>query len=133
MSRVLTLMVLSVVTVAEPQPYVAHATLEYRGPVAYSDRMTETLFYVESDGRHVSAIRFDGQILWTRDPYAEVGLERSPYRVKDRKIVSIGRSDVSWLPKKFDRKRLYLSIAFNSTDFGVVDSASGVFTYLGRN
>jgi hypothetical protein len=133
MSRVLAAAFLAAVAATEPQPYVGHFTLPYRGPVAYSDRATETMFYVESDGRHVSAIRFDGNVAWTRDPYVEAHLERAPYRVKHRRIVSIGRTDPAALPEGFDRKKLFVSIAFDSTDFGIIDTATGKFTYLGRD
>ena len=133
MSWTLGATLLMMVAATEPQPYAGHFTLDYRGPLTYADRATETLFYVESDGRHISAIRFDGKVVWTRDPYADAELDRAPYRVKDRKIVSIGRAEPARLPKGFDRRKVYLSIAFNSTDFGVVDASNGNFTYFGRD
>jgi hypothetical protein len=114
----------------------------YRGPVAYADRATETLFYVESDGRHVSAVRFDGHVLWTRDLHSdaqrvlwsreqsddEAELDRL-FRddVRDRKIVSIEPTEPQ------DQAKVCLSITFSSGDFGVIDATSGRFIWLGRD
>jgi hypothetical protein len=114
----------------------------YRGPVAHPDRATETLFYVESDGRHVSAVRFDGHVLWTRDLYSdaqrvlwsreqsddEAELDRL-FRgdVRDRKIVSIEPAEPQ------DQGKVCLSITFTSGDFGVIDATSGRFVWLGRD
>ena len=131
----------------ESQSSVDRDPREYRGPIAYSDPATETLFYAESNGRHVSAIRFDGNVLWTRDLYNDVRKalwtrERSDdaeldrrFRgdVKDRKIVSISRYDTRGAPETFDRRKVYLSIGFTSGDFGVADAADGKFIFLGRD
>jgi len=110
MNLILGMALWSMILAGESQPYVSHFTLAYRGPVAYSDSGTKTIFYVESDGRHVSAIQFDGKVAWTRDPYSEGQLERMPYRVKDRKIVSIGRTDPSGLPKGLWEEALSLDL-----------------------
>ena len=37
-------------------------------PHTYRDPDSGIIFYVETDGRHVSAINPDGKILWSRDP-----------------------------------------------------------------
>ena len=120
----------------------AHSGFVYRGPVAHADRATETLFYVESDGRHVSAVRFDGNVLWTRDLYSDVkrvvwSREESDdeaeldrlFRgdVRDRKIVSIERAQAH------GQAKVCLSITFTSGDFGVIDATSGTFIWLGRD
>ena len=39
----------------------------------YFDPQTRTVFYVETDGRHLSAIGPDGTLLWTRNPYVDTG------------------------------------------------------------
>jgi hypothetical protein len=90
-----------------------------RCPVAYWDRGSETTFYVESDAHHLSAVRFDGIVLWTRDLYSdakgvlwkrelppdEAELDRLLRGdVKDRKIVSVSRADGP------DRHKIYLGI-----------------------
>jgi hypothetical protein len=114
----------------------------YRGPVAYVDRATETVFYVESDGRHVSAVRLDGTVLWTRDLYSDVkkviwSRDQSENDakfdrllrgdVRDRKIASIARAESA------DQAQVCLSVAFTSGDVGVVDATSGTFISLGRD
>jgi hypothetical protein len=136
---------------ANPQPRISHFTLEYRGPVAYSDRAAQTVFYAESDGHHLSAIGFDGKVLWNRDLYADTekvlkelskhnppgdsGLERmlQEERIR-RKIVSINRAaDPSPSPKNDDRKKVFLSIAFSSADFGIIDASTGSLVQWGRD
>jgi hypothetical protein len=37
-------------------------------PGTYRDVDSGIIFYVESDGRHVSAISSEGKILWSREP-----------------------------------------------------------------
>ena len=113
-----------------------------RCPVAYWDRGTGTTFYVESDAQQLSAVRFDGTVLWTRDLCADAkGVlwkrELSPDEAeldrllrgdaKDLKIVSVSRADGP------DRNKIYLAIAFSSADFGVVDATDGKFISLGRD
>jgi hypothetical protein len=104
----------------------------FRGPIAYADAALKTVFYVESDGRHVSAIGFDGKVLWTRDPFADAKLEA--YRVADPRIVRIGRSDglgpSAWKP---DAQATYIGITFNSTQFGILNTKTGEFTDGGRD
>jgi hypothetical protein len=68
---------------------IAHATLPYRGPVAYSDKRLQRVFYVESDGLHLSCIGFDGKVMWTRVPFVDAKLE--PYRMEKPRIVFIGQ------------------------------------------
>jgi hypothetical protein len=136
---------------ANPQPRISHFTLEYNGPVAYSDRAAQTVFYAESDGHHLSAIGFDGKVFWTRDLYADTekvlkelskrnppgdsGLERMLQEERSRrKIVSINRAaEPNTSPKGDDRKNKYLSIAFSSADFGIIDAATGNIVQWGRD
>src|SRR4051812_12323564 len=40
-------------------------------PTTFKDADSGIVFYVESDGRHVSAISPDGKILWSRDPFLD--------------------------------------------------------------
>jgi len=73
----------------DTEQYIAHATLPYRGPVAYSDKRLQRVFYVESDGLHLSCIGFDGKVMWTRVPFVDAKLE--PYRMEKPRIVFIGQ------------------------------------------
>src|SRR5262249_10957891 len=70
---------------AQTTTYIGHARLPYRGPVAYADKKLQVMVYAETDGRHVSAINFDGRVLWTRNPFVDAHLK--PYRVAEPKIV----------------------------------------------
>lgn len=102
--------------------FVAHATDPYRGPVAYSDKKLQRLFYVESDGQHLSCISFDGKVMWTRVPFVDARLK--PYRMERPRIVSIGQP----LPWMLDKtKGTFVLINFESTQFGIVDVDSGGF------
>jgi len=136
---------------ASPQPHISHFTLEYHGPVAYSDQASQTIFYAESDGHHISAIGFDGTVLWTRDLYADTEKvlkslsKHDPLADSDlgrmlqeergrRKIVSINRSvGLGASPKSDDRNKAYLSIAFSSADFGIIDASTGSIVLWGRD
>jgi hypothetical protein len=108
--------------------YVAHATDPYRGPVAYSDKKLQRVFYVESDGQHLSCIGFDGKVMWTRVPFVDARLK--PYRMEKPRIVSIGQP-LPWMLAK--TKGTFVAINFESTQFGIVDADSGTFYFLGQD
>jgi hypothetical protein len=97
-------------------------------PVAYADAALKTVFYVESDGRHLSAITFEGKILWTRNPFVDAKLE--PYRYPEPRIIAVGPSQGLVKP---DPKVTFIAIRFNSSQFGVVDTRTGDFTFLGQD
>ena len=88
-------------------------------PHTYKDAESGIVFYVESDGRHVSAISPAGQILWSRDPFADAHLPF--YRTHTPRIVFIGR----W--------RGSVAISFDSTQSGDLDIKTGNFTFTGQN
>jgi hypothetical protein len=128
MLRLLALAALFVTTSAAAEQYIAHATLPYRGPVAYADKTLQVVFYAETDGRHLSAITFDGKVLWTRSPFVDAKLK--PYRMAEPRIVRIGRP-LPWMIK--GAKGSFVAISFESTQFGLVDVKSGDFTFLGQD
>jgi hypothetical protein len=129
MLRILVVAFLCVLTAAvSADQYVAHATLPYRGPVAYSDKKLQRVFYVESDGQHLSCIGFDGKVMWTRVPFVDARLE--PYRMEKPRIVFIGQP-LPWMLK--DRKGTFVAINFESTQFGVIDIDSGTFYFWGQD
>jgi hypothetical protein len=151
MLRLLALAILCAAPPVVAEPYIAHATLPYQGPVAYADKTLQTIFYAESDGHHVSAIGFDGKVLWTRDLYAETEkavrgaskdnpagdseVERIFREERSRrKIVSINRGTApNPSAKSGDRNKLYLSIDFSSADFCIIDAATGNPVLWGRD
>lgn len=100
-------------------------------PHIYKEAASGILFYVESDGRHVTAINPDGKILWSSDPFADAHLEF--YRTKTPRIVYIGkvsqRAESYWVAKG---KRV-IGITFNSSQFGEIDMKTGEFMSGGRD
>ena len=108
-----------------------NGAITFRGPIAYADAALKTIFYVESDGRHVSAVSFDGRILWTRNPFVDAKLQ--PYRFPEPKIVGIGSSQSLGLRKTPDPKATFIGIEFNSTQFGILNAKNGDFTFMGQD
>ena len=98
----------------------------------YLDPQTRTVFYVETDGRHLSAIGPDGKLLWTRNPYVDSG---SHYYRRQEVITYLGPSPVddTSLAGKHDLHGPFIRIAFDSTQFGVVDVKTGKFFNLGQD
>lgn len=88
-------------------------------PHAYKDAESGIVFYVESDGRHISAISPEGKILWSRDPFADAHLPF--YRTQTPRIVFIGR----W--------RGCVAISYSSTQSGNLDIKTGDFTFTGQD
>jgi hypothetical protein len=103
------------------------------GPLVVKDMQTGTLFYVESDRRHVSAIDAEGKVLWCRDPFREPGIQ--PYRFKEPVIVYIG--DAGWRAAGVEAAQAgegpYLGLGFNSSQFGILNTKTGEFTFQGRD
>jgi hypothetical protein len=112
------------------EPYVAHATVQYRGPVAYVDKKAHLVVYAESDGKHLSAIDFEGRVLWTRSPFADAHLK--PYRVAEPKIAEI-YAPLPWMLEGAKGKDAFVALEFESTQFGLVDLNSGKFLSLGQD
>ena len=121
---------ISVAHAADAHTYLNRAS-SFKGPIAYADAAMKTVFYVESDGRHVSAITFEGTVLWTRDPFVDAKLQ--PYRFAEPKIVSIGpwrEGSPGWTP---DAKATFIAIRFNSTQFGMMNAKTGEFIIRGQD
>jgi hypothetical protein len=103
---------------------------DFPGPQMYRDAHSATLYYVESDGRHVAAISRDGKLLWVRDPFMDAHLES--YRTDNPQIISIG--EATWWgegpPSQF---RGSVIITYNSSQFGALNRSNGDFQFLGQN
>jgi hypothetical protein len=128
MLRMLTGVLLFVTISSAAQTYIGHATLPYHGPVAYADKKLKIVFYAESDGRHLSAIDFDGRVLWTRIPFVDAHLK--PYRVAAPRIIDI-YPPLPWMVA--GQKRSFIAIQFESTQAGIVDVKSGDFVPMGQD
>lgn len=114
-------------------------------PFAFKDPRTQTVFYVESDGRHLAAVDRDGNLLWVRNPFEDSRL--CPYRTPRPVIYLIEVpdspgdkdriADKTWraaLAKKgMDPSHEFIRIYFDSSQFGLVDQANGNFILEGRN
>ncbi len=91
-------------------------------PMVFHDDITGNYFYVESDGRHITAFAPDGKILWHRNPFVDAHLQ--PYRCTKPIIKWIGR----------DQYRQHkLAIAFNSSQAGTLDDKTGDFQFAGQD
>jgi len=97
----------SVPVFSETTTYIGKAILSGGDkPLAFLVEEMNVIVYVESDGRHISAIDTSGKILWTKDPVIDEGLKE--YRVKEPKIVRLGKP-LEWMKpyaKRLDKKNL---------------------------
>lgn len=90
-------------------------------PIIHKDSKTGTYFYVESDGRHITAFSSEGTLLWRKNPFEDANLW--PYRVSKPIIVSV---------EDFPESNILL-IRYNSSQFGSLNKATGKFTFGGQN
>ena len=102
----------------------------FPGPQVYRDTHSGTLFYVESDGRHVASISKGGKLLWVRDPFKDANLE--PYRTENPQIISIGQA-TWWGEGPSHKFRGWVIITYNSSQFGALNPSNGDFQFLGQN
>jgi hypothetical protein len=98
----------------------------------YLDPQTRTIFYVETDGRHLSAIGPDGKLLWTRNPYVETG---SHYYRRKEVIDYLGPLSADYMQFMKTQKvpGPFIGIGFDSTQFGALDVKTGTFYNLGQD
>jgi hypothetical protein len=103
--------------------------------IAYRDKQTDVLLYVESDGRHLAAVSPKGELLWVRDPFVDQNL--CPYRTSRPIIVYVGPTswsgDESSIAKHFKIDSHVVEIRFDSSQFGVVDLSNGQFFFAGQD
>jgi hypothetical protein len=110
-------------------------------PYILTDLDAGVTYEVEADGRHVSATDRFGALLWYRDPFADARLEH--YRTDKPCIVEFdlhkrGVSDSEdWT---FPERTLgmhgvnrYISVSFNSSQFGLMDVTTGDFFFSGQD
>lgn len=107
-------------------------------PYALRDVDSGVTYEVEADGRHVSATDKYGALLWYRDPFADSHLTH--YRTDTPRIVSFdfhkrGESENWNLPERVfhnNEVRKFISISFNSTQYGFMDITNGDFILTGQ-
>ena len=105
-------------------------------PFAYKDAEKGIIFYVESDGHHISAISPDGRILWHRQPATDGNLP--PYSEKHPRpnptVVWIGAlSKAEGERLKHTGNGRFIGISFNSRQSGVLDVKNGDFIFEGQD
>jgi hypothetical protein len=110
--------------------YVTHYLEPFHGAQAYKDRLSGTILYLESDGRHVAAISLEGKVLWNRDPFSDAHLEY--YRTDKPQIIYIGPAMANDYPKKWKRREI-ARIVFNNSQFGGLRISDGEFQFLGQD
>jgi hypothetical protein len=124
------LLLASLSAAQKTQTYVGHYLVPFPGPATYTDPISRTLFYVESDGRHVAAISNDGKLLWNRDPFADA---HAPfYRTEKPQIVFIGPAPKSD-PVIQGKHERFVAIRFNNSQFGVLKISNGDFVLEGQD
>jgi hypothetical protein len=127
---VIFLFVLCLATAQETTTYIGHYLEPFPGPQVYKDPNSGTLFYVETDGRHVAAISDTGKLLWTKDPFKDAHLPF--YRTEKPQIVYIGPAPKGVHPPGEESNK-FVSIAFNSSQSGLLRMSNGDFEFLGQD
>ena len=105
----------------------------YGFPKVLHDAKTKIIFYLESDGRHISAISPEGKLLWSRNPFVDAKL--TPYRLKRPIICYFDFVDPAWwkIHSYLGPADDFISVNFNSSQFGVIKKETGDFTFLGED
>ena len=113
--------------------YVPWSTSNAKAMV-FKDPRNSLSFYVESDGRHVAAFDSDGALLWVRNPYEDARL--CPYRTPRPVIARLESRELTEVYAKrigAIADHAYLSVQFDSSQFGVIDEGDGHFIFEGQN
>ena len=109
---------------AEPmKPYTAMYLTPCKA-ISYKDPATGVVF--NTDGRFLVATAPDGHRLWRRDPHENV----SAYRTKSPCIAGLGAAQ-DWQVHGW--RGHHIGLAFNNSQFGVVDVSTGAFTFMGQD
>jgi hypothetical protein len=113
--------------------YVPWSTSNAKAMV-FKDPRNSLSFYVESDGRHVAAFDADGALLWVKNPYEDARL--CPYRTPRPVIAHLEPRELTdGYAKRIGAiaGHIYVSIQFDSSQFGVIDESDGHFIWEGQN
>lgn len=102
-------------------------------PKAIQDPATKIIFYLESDGRHISAISPDGKLLWSRDPFVDAKLK--PYRGPHPIICYFNFVDPTWwkIHSYLGLADDFIGLGYNSSQFGAINKITGKFTWFGQD
>lgn len=117
-----------------PQPHIAHYLVNCR-PVTYKDAETGIVFSIGNNGRYLIAMNSDGKRLWTRDPHDGI----PAYRISTPCIIYLGAGPTESITLSNGAEYVegktghYIALNFNNSQFGIVDTKTGVFVFLGQN
>jgi hypothetical protein len=102
-------------------------------PKALVDPVSKITFYLESDGRHISAIAPDGKVLWTHDPFVDSKL--TPYRLPRPLISFFDFVDPEWwkIHDRLGKSDEFIGINYNSSQFGMIKKTTGDFSWFGQD
>ena len=106
---------------------------DYVIPKVLVDLQTRIIYYLESDGRHISAISPNGKLLWHVDPFVDAKLE--PYRFSQPIILYFEFVDPTWwkIHAYLGPADDFIGINFNSSQFGALNKNTGKFTCFGQD
>ena len=105
-------------------------------PYTYKHKETQIVFYIESDGRHITALDPSGKILWCRQPGTDGKLPpySESYPKQNPSIVWIGALTASQSEHLKQRSSgNFLGISFSSRQAGALDLKNGDFTFWGQD
>jgi hypothetical protein len=106
---------------------------DYIVPRVLTDPRTHIVYYLESDGRHISAIGPDGKLLWHVEPFADAKLEA--YRFSHPIILEFDFPDKPWwrIHRYLGKAQDFISIGYNSSQFGALRKTDGHFFFFGQD
>lgn len=94
-------------------------------PIRVTDKVSGIVYEVQSDRQTVIAIKANGETLWKVTPFKDA----KPYRVEHRFIIRFGKAHPAAEGKKVE----FVSLTFNSSEFGKLELATGEFHYGGQD
>ncbi|MBI4851268.1 MAG: hypothetical protein HY819_05520 [Acidobacteria bacterium] len=120
----------------EPPKAYLEAQKRFCRPLTYKDKESGIILYVETNGRHISAINKDGEVIWLRNPFEDANLKA--YRVDYPQITYLGAAqkwmiDSMIVEDPVNSKHTFVEIDFNSSQFGVINLTNGKFTFMGQD
>ena len=95
-------------------------------PLTLIDDSTKTKFILDTAQIVITAVDINGKTLWTTDPRKDGNIE--PYR--------IARPVIVYFKLGFDKhnsNKEVIHIAYNNSQFGVIDKSTGRFTSYGQD
>ncbi len=103
-----------------------HIKLKRGTSVIIVDSVTQNRFILDTSHINIYALNAKGDTLWHTDPWKDNNIME--YRVKRPVIVDFGFAANTWASKKE-----VIWIVYINTQFGIIDKATGKFTWLGQD